>query len=258
MKTKTRQLLLVGAMMMVPGLGFGQDVDPFGNGAKAKEAGAKTIQREPRTIRLVYEVFSLGMKEAAAIQRSGIGDEAFYKKMLDGLEKMTVKQESFMVLRTLPGNAVKSFEGSVHIYNTEAEPPELPNLVASTGKSVEGEDDAKAMDAFPVTPATPSAFDSRNVGLGLEFEAALEESGQLIEIRIVASEVTLTGRDSYGQGLSATEMPRFSSQELSTGVTVISGKSSYLGTVNPPPEIQEKDGEQRIWVAFVTASATGN
>src|SRR5690606_32510173 len=52
------------------------------------------------------------------------------------------------------------------IYPTEYEPPELPNTVGATG-GVGGGLGGGGAGIFPVTPATPTAFETRNTGVML-------------------------------------------------------------------------------------------
>lgn len=244
-KDTLKRMTLCGALIGFP-LGLMAQDDPFAVGKeKAKEA------EKPSTIKIVYEVFSLPIKQAAAIQRSGISDSAFYAKMLIGLKDKTVKQESFLVARTSPGQLVKVEQIHQYIYPTEFEPAELPNAVANTGKSEDGE--GKKEMIFPVTPAHPTAFDTRNIGETLEVEAQRDQGGA-IALRIAPSRVSLIQRDTTGQGVSKLEQPRFSNPRLSTGIVTRSGKPAYLGTVSDPVELQPKDGGQHVFFAFVTAT----
>ncbi|MFT6573644.1 MAG: hypothetical protein ACJA16_001828 [Akkermansiaceae bacterium] len=66
------------------------------------------------------------MKEAAAIQRSGISDSAFYAKMVAGLKDKSVKQESFLMVRSDPSLSVTGEQIQEYIYPTEYEPPGFP------------------------------------------------------------------------------------------------------------------------------------
>lgn len=209
---------------------------------------------EPTTIRAVYEVFSLPMTEAAAIQRSGLSDGKFYEKMLEGIKNETMKQEVFMVARFMPGSQVIAQEGGEHIHAMEFNPAGLSSIVASPGKSDSSEKSKKAMDVFPVTPASPLSFKTKAVGRSIELEAGIDQEGKVIELRLAASEVSLIQRDRFGQGVSMVEMPRFAVPSLRTGVAVLSGRPSYLGTISPPVELQPKEGESRVWFAFITAS----
>jgi hypothetical protein len=131
------------------------------------------------------------------------------------------------------------------IYATEYEPPELPNEIGNLSEDLEK---AKAL----ITPATPSAFDTRNVGSTLEVE--LEEDDGEMEIRMVMTLGTYLGRQVWGQGLAEAEMPRFTVQKLKTFLKVKPDSATLMGSISPPEALQPKDGERRVWLAFVTVS----
>lgn len=81
------------------------------------------------------------------------------------------------------------------IYPTEYEPPELPN---ESGTNPEG-------SVFPVTPAHPTAFETRNVGVTLEVEPTIGPNKQFIELSLQPELVEFEGLVNYGsaiQGLS--------------------------------------------------------
>lgn len=249
MKTNTlKKMVLCGTLIGLPAglLAQGQE-DPFsGNPGKAKQQVKRT------TIKVVYEVFSLPMKKAAAIQRSGLSDTDFYGKMVAGLKDESVKQVSFLMVRSDSGQKVTGEQIQEYIYPTEYEPAELPNTVANTeksegGKKIEG-------GVFPVTPATPTSYDTRLLGEILEVEAMSDADGKTIHLRVAPTRVSLIQRESIGQGVSKVEMPRIANPRLMTGVVTKSGKPAYLGTVSDPSELQKGEKEDQVFFAFVTAT----
>ena len=78
------------------------------------------------------------------------------------------------------------------IYPTEYEPPEIPN---STGSSSGG--------AFPVTPAHPTAFETRPVGMRLEAEATVSESKHYIDLQIQPTRIDFEGFVNYGSPIQS-------------------------------------------------------
>lgn len=224
----------------------------------ALAAGARAQEKAPdekaETIQIVYEVFSLPLTEAAAIQRSGINDKDFYTKMVEGVRAQKVTQDVFLMGRTQSGNRTTIEQTAQHIYNTEAEPPELPNQVAGGAGYQQNAEGKLTAANFPVTPATPSAFATRNVGQSLEIEAQANAENTQVQLQLHAQDVKLIQRDAIGQGMSKVEMPRFSNQKITTSLPVDSGKPTYLGTISAPKELQPEEGEERVWFAFITAN----
>ena len=133
------------------------------------------------------------------------------------------------------------------IYPTEYEPPELPNQV---GGGFGGQPDfggGGGGGGFPVTPATPTAFETRNTGVTLEIEPNLGPNEYVIDLRFApeivefegfinyGSPITSPATDAFGNPVTVTitenriEMPVFSSRRVSTGITIYDGHTVAVG-----------------------------
>ena len=127
------------------------------------------------------------------------------------------------------------------IYPTEYEPPELPNEVGS-GFSIGG--GVTGGGSFPVTPATPTAFETRNTGVTLEIEPTLGANDYTIDLRFVPEIVEFEGFVNYGSPITAgttmtgapniltdnrIEQPVFSSRRVTTGLTIYDGHTVAVG-----------------------------
>ncbi|MEO5713410.1 MAG: Amuc_1098 family type IV pilus outer membrane protein [Luteolibacter sp.] len=122
------------------------------------------------------------------------------------------------------------------IYPTEYEPPELPNSVGSTGGNT-----------TPVTPATPTAFDKKDVGIHLEVLPVADANKQYIDLTVNPTFSTFDGFVNYGSPINSTTtdvlgnpqtvvvtqnailMPVFSKQSVSTNVHVADGSTIVIG-----------------------------
>jgi len=122
------------------------------------------------------------------------------------------------------------------IYPTEYEPPEIPQQVGNNGGG-----------AAPVTPANPTAFEMREVGLIMEVLPVADANRQYIDLKLQPELVDLLGFVNYGSPINATStsaigastsvelttnailMPVFSTQRLNTQVTVADGATLVLG-----------------------------
>ena len=135
------------------------------------------------------------------------------------------------------------------IYPTEYEPPELPNSVGATGGTgggiVGGLGGGSGM--FPVTPATPTAFETRNTGVTLEIEPIIGENDFVIELRFVPEIVEFEGFINYGSPIQSPstdvlgnpvtvtitenriEMPVFSTRKVDTSLTIYDGYTVAVG-----------------------------
>ena len=212
---------------------------------------AVSMPVNPLPVKVVYEVFTLPMTDAAALQRAGITDAKFYSRLVAGLKENKVKLESFLTVRGISGQSMVTSQAEDYTYPLEFEPAELPNQVIGMGKKRDTK--GKEITVFPVTPATPSAYKKKLLGETLEIEAVVKENGW-IGLRVAPTRTALIQKDSYGQGLSKVEMPRFSTPEIRTAVKTLSGQAFYLGTVSAPDELQPEEGVQMVSFAFITAT----
>ena len=121
------------------------------------------------------------------------------------------------------------------IYPSEYDPPELPNEVNATG-------------TFPVTPATPTAFETRNTGVTLKILPQTGDANDyVINLNFQPEVVEFEGFINYGSPItgSATnangdvfevvitenriEMPVFATRRVETAITIFDGHTVSVG-----------------------------
>jgi len=141
------------------------------------------------------------------------------------------------------------------IYPTEYEPPELPQevggnfgggggLIGPGGLLVGG---GGGGGGFPVTPATPTAFETKNTGVTLEIEPTIGENDFVIDLRFLPEIVEFEGFINYGSPIQAPgstirgiatnsvitenriEMPVFSKRSVNTSLTIYDGYTVAVG-----------------------------
>ncbi len=138
------------------------------------------------------------------------------------------------------------------IYPTEYEPPELPTSVGSStvgglggiGGGLQG---AGSTSSFPVTPATPTAFETKNTGVTLEIEPTIGENDFVIDLRFLPEIVEFEGFINYGSPIQSPstdimgnpvnavitenriEMPVFSKRSVNTSLTIYDGYTVAVG-----------------------------
>jgi len=193
-------------------------------------------------LELRYEAFSMTLPEAAALQRQGKSDPESYAWIVQELGKKT-KQEKVMMIRSRSGQKCTTEEIDEQIYPTEFESPKLPQSVSGS-------------DGAPITPASPTAYETRNEGDTLEAEMTMGKDRRFVDLIIAPQHVHLLGHSRWGQGLSEVKMPTYSSNRTNTAVCVRVGAPFCLGTMSPSPRKQEADGEQekRVWFVFITVN----
>ncbi|TAG09385.1 MAG: tetratricopeptide repeat protein [Verrucomicrobia bacterium] len=136
------------------------------------------------------------------------------------------------------------------IYPTEYEPPELPNETTSTsfvilqdGVPIAG---GNTGSSPAVTPATPTAFATREVGVVLEVLPVVDASKQFVDLTLNPSVSDFDGFVNYGSPITTTRqsptgpvrvaltenailMPVFSTNRLNTNLRVQSGATIVIG-----------------------------
>lgn len=114
------------------------------------------------------------------------------------------------------------------IYPTEYEPPELPNTVGGTQFIDPTTGDIVGQDTplTPITPAMPTSFEKRDLGVTLEVSPIVSADRRYIELALKPEIVNFDGFVNYGTPISSG-----SSSSINFGD--ISGSSSTFGEVTP-------------------------
>jgi general secretion pathway protein D len=130
-------------------------------------------------------------------------------------------------------------------YPTQFQPPQIPQTVGSTSGTVGG------TTSVPITPTTPTAFETRNTGVTLEVEPVVGPDGMTIDLNLVPQVVEFEGFINYGSPILAPpavnpltgtlltsstvltpnviNQPIFSTRKVTTSVSVWDGQTVVLG-----------------------------
>jgi len=140
-------------------------------------------------------------------------------------------------------------------YPTEFDPPQIPQNFGGGGSS--GVGGSSTIAVFPVTPTTPTAFETRNTGVTLEVEPTVGADNYTIDLNLVPQVVEFEGFINYGSPISTINpaslgigavttaitngptsvvltpnvinQPIFSTRKVTTSVTVWDGQTVVLG-----------------------------
>jgi len=138
-------------------------------------------------------------------------------------------------------------------YPTEFDPPQIPQQFGGQqqgggvlGGIVGG--GGGGGGAFPVTPTTPTAFETRNTGVTLEVEPNVGPDGYTIDLNLVPQVVEFEGFINYGSPIQTSTVnpltgvtdttvitpnvinqPIFSTRKVTTSVSVFDGQTVVLG-----------------------------
>ena len=139
------------------------------------------------------------------------------------------------------------------IYPVEFEPPEIPEVFG--GDFTEGDIDPNANQqsfgsgagGFPVTPTTPTAFETRNIGVTMEVDPVLGDDGYTIDLSLAPEVVEFEGFINYGSPITSggitpqgqptnitltenkIEQPIFATRKATTALTIWDGQTVGIG-----------------------------
>lgn len=179
---------------------------------------------------------------------TGLFSDGQLKVIMRGLS-----QKKGVDLMTAPSITARSGEKATieiireFIYPTEYDPPELQQGGNNfNGGGVPGPGGG-AVQAFPVVPANPTAFETRNTGVTLEIEPTIGENDFMINLRFVpeivefegfinyGSPIQTAGTDALGNPVSVVitenriEMPVFATRRVNSALTIYDGYTVAIG-----------------------------
>lgn len=193
---------------------------------------------------------------ASALSRSpgimtvqGLLKEGDFEMMMRGLaQKKGVDLLANPSVVTRSGQAASVLSVREFRYATEYEPPELPNQVG--GQNTDDPDATDDTRMFPVTPATPTAFQKRDIGISLEVLPTVGPDKRMVEVELNPEITDFDGFVNFGTPITsiapsgpagifgdsrvlltsnAILMPIISTKRLKTSVTVADGATLVLG-----------------------------
>ena len=133
------------------------------------------------------------------------------------------------------------------IYPTEFDPPELPNSVGNSQVGGGNPLSPATVTTFPVTPATPAAFDTKPVGSILEVEPVVSADKKLVEVNLDITHREFIGFVNYGTPITSGAIdglgrptsviitdnrivqPIFETRHLKTSTSVYDGQTLFIG-----------------------------
>ena len=118
-------------------------------------------------------------------------------------------------------------------YPTEFNPPQIPQTVGSTGGG-SGVGGGGGTTTIPITPTTPTAFETRNTGVTLEVEPVIGPDGATIDLNLVPQVVEFEGFINYGSPIMSPATA--STLDSITGLFTAAKAASVMtaNTINQP------------------------
>jgi len=157
-----------------------------------------------------------------------------------------VNQRSGADVLSAPSVVTKSgVEATIDIvremrFPTEYEPPQIPQTInggANINLTDDGTDNATA-PSIPVTPANPTSFEVKDVGISLTVSPEISDDARTINLELSPEIIEFDGFINYGSPITSggalltlnrIEMPVFSTRSVSSSLTIYDGNTVALG-----------------------------
>jgi len=176
------------------------------------------------------------------------------KQLQELVKKGEAKVMETMVCTARSGEKALTEAINEFIYPTEYEPPELPNTVSIPDKDTGLTPDEVKLLKMLRTPATPTSFETRNLGGTLEIEPTFDAEGKVIDLRFAPELVWHTGesvwvetKDSEGN-VSKIQMPKIYCMRLTTALTCREGKYVMAAVQSPKDAEGTTDFTRKVMI----------
>ncbi|HRQ89986.1 MAG TPA: type II and III secretion system protein, partial [Bacteroidia bacterium] len=187
-----------------------------------------------------------GSRAPGVLSLAGVFTDPQFQLVLRALNQM--KGSDLLLdahVTTRPGQLAKMNQVREFIYPTEYDPPEIPN---DFGRVPLGNNTFLIIDTdpiFPVTPATPTAFETRNLGYSIEVEPTVGADNKTITLNVLADFADFSGFINYGTPITNSAflvngkamvltpneilMPVFDAIKETTNITIWDGQTIAIG-----------------------------
>ena len=165
---------------------------------------------------------SIPKRAPGALWVNGFINNSFANVMMRGLSQK--KGTDLLVqpsIVTRSGQAASVRVIREFIYPTEYEPPELPNSFGDTGDFVGlpgTPTTVVAPSSFPVTPATPTSFEMREVGVVLDVLPTVSSDKHYVDVSLKPEFTDFDGFINYGTPITSGSTPTISGGGIFGGI----------------------------------------
>ncbi len=192
-------------------------------GCKKEEVPPVVKPQRPINIHLEAQVFRLP-RSVAVTQVFDQPKNTDYSAVLKQVQALVADKKAVLVatpsVTTANGNRTVVESILEHRYPTEFQAPQIPQQMGAaepspkktttTTKTTTTSVTVETKSAFPVTPTTPTAFETRNVGITLECEPVYAKEFDMISFQVAIQTTSFQGSIKYpGENGSEVEQPIF-------------------------------------------------
>jgi hypothetical protein len=236
---------------------FGQEAPPAFERADEGDATAAEYDPfdpatdAPKLIRVQVEHVEMAHKDLTRLLMEDKADtadaSALRMKVRELVEKDVAKVLDTQVVVGRSGQKSQTVSREELIYPTEFTLESMDEKITERMKQA-------ISSPFPSNPATPTAFETRNLGSSLESEPTLDSDGHIIDLRFLSELTWHTGDTIWSESKDALgnshkiAMPDFYTMETNTSVTCIAGQYHLVGVLSPRNAEGKLDSDRKVMV----------
>lgn len=202
-----------------------------------------------KQIRIQVEYIEVGEErftELMAPVRDGANDTDLREEARALVKNGEGRMLESMVLTTRSGQRAKLESIEEFIYATEIEPGQVPDLPEGGMKSKEA---VKAA----IIPASPTAFDVRNVGATCEVDPVIGNDDATVDLNLAPEVVYLAGESEVEEWKTEVlerklSQPIFYTVRISTAVSVLHGHYHMIGAMSPKNDEGKRDPTKKVMI----------
>lgn len=234
--------------------------------AQAQEAEQNSTAKVEPQMAILVEYFEVDHRVANKLISEYSPQSSDVQGLRDRLGGMVESGEATLIetawIRAKSGQRAKTESIRETIYPTEYDPPEIPNILGVVPDWVNVKEGEKTQPDQPpvaaegasgdrevlMTSATPTAFETRNIGTTVEVDPVLSADGKLCTISLAPEMITLEGRQFYTRpdskkvpwGVDHISMPLIYTMKTSLQLKAKPGNYNLLGLFTPPQKSKKK------------------
>ena len=226
-------------------------------GCKKQEAPVEKPQR-PVNIHVEAQIFRMP-RSLAFEMVFNLPKNTDHTAVLKQVQALVAEKKATLIatpsLSTVSGNRVVVESIREFRYPTEYQAPQIPQSFGGNSGSVVEPPPKKTTttkttttsvtvetNSFLVTPTTPTAFETRNIGITLECEPVYEKEFDTISIQMAPQIVELEQMLKYATETGGViEQPIFYTEKITTNVAIKNGGTAFLGTLEPNKTLNKNE-----------------
>ncbi len=183
-----------------------------------------------------------------------------YTAVLKQVQALVAEKKATLIatpsMSTQSGNRAVVESHTEFRYATEFQTPQIPQQVGGSGsgalepppkkitttKTTTTSVTVETNAGFPMTPTTPTSFETRNLGISLECEPVYEKEFDTITFQVAPQIVELEQMLKFPTEKGGViEQPIFYEEKITTNVTIKNGGTAFLGTMEPDKTLNKNE-----------------